>query len=183
MTCSNCDRGYHTFCITPNLDDQDKETWKCQFCKETTMLYKPTSESPEPSLPKSDTELTCESPTVVKSPFRGRPPGRPGRRRKTPKFAHIKKSKYRISMLAKSSDNNTASTESEDSDACSVVDRLSSPVKGSRIKKKCPTQGCDGLGHYTGKFDLHHTVSGCPMYHNTTAEECKVSIHFLFNTF
>ena len=48
---------------------------------------------------------------------------------------------------------------------------LKKPVK--RVKK-CPTSGCDGLGHTTGKFEMHHTVSGCPKYHNMTPQECKV---------
>ena len=28
-------------------------------------------------------------------------------------------------------------------------------------------------GHTTGKFSKHRTVSGCPIYHNMTLEECK----------
>ena len=42
--------------------------------------------------------------------------------------------------------------------------------------KKCPTLGCDGQGHMTGRFEMHHTISGCPKYHNMTPQECKVCI-------
>lgn len=27
---------------------------------------------------------------------------------------------------------------------------------------KCVTSGCDGIGHVTGKFPTHFTLSGCP---------------------
>jgi len=32
----------------------------------------------------------------------------------------------------------------------------------------------DFTGHLTGKHESHRTLSACPLYHNTTAEECKV---------
>ena len=44
-----------------------------------------------------------------------------------------------------------------------------------RVKiKKCPIPGCDGQGHITGKFEMHHTVSGCPNYQKITPEKFKV---------
>ncbi|XP_053367697.1 histone acetyltransferase KAT7 [Clarias gariepinus] len=39
---------------------------------------------------------------------------------------------------------------------------------------KCPTPGCNSLGHLTGKHERHFSISGCPLYHNLSAEECKV---------
>lgn len=32
-------------------------------------------------------------------------------------------------------------------------------------------------GHLTGKHERHFAVSGCPLYHNLSADECKVSSH------
>uniref|UniRef100_A0A8C7GFR4 Histone acetyltransferase n=1 Tax=Oncorhynchus kisutch TaxID=8019 RepID=A0A8C7GFR4_ONCKI len=39
---------------------------------------------------------------------------------------------------------------------------------------KCPTPGCNSLGHLTGKHERHFAVSGCPLYHNLSADECKM---------
>ncbi|XP_053310057.1 histone acetyltransferase KAT7 isoform X8 [Spea bombifrons] len=40
---------------------------------------------------------------------------------------------------------------------------------------KCPTPGCNSLGHLTGKHERHFSISGCPLYHNLSADECKVT--------
>ncbi|PVD30364.1 hypothetical protein C0Q70_09628 [Pomacea canaliculata] len=37
----------------------------------------------------------------------------------------------------------------------------------------CPLPGCDSKGHLSGRHESHRTLTACPLYHNTTAEECK----------
>uniref|UniRef100_A0A7M4FVW0 Histone acetyltransferase n=1 Tax=Crocodylus porosus TaxID=8502 RepID=A0A7M4FVW0_CROPO len=43
---------------------------------------------------------------------------------------------------------------------------------------KCPTPGCNSLGHLTGKHERHFSISGCPLYHNLSADECKLCSNF-----
>uniref|UniRef100_A0A8C5BND3 Histone acetyltransferase n=1 Tax=Gadus morhua TaxID=8049 RepID=A0A8C5BND3_GADMO len=40
---------------------------------------------------------------------------------------------------------------------------------------KCPTPGCNSLGHLTGRHERHFSISGCPLYHNLSSDECKVT--------
>lgn len=72
------------------------------------------------------------------------------------------------------------------------------------VGTRCPMPGCDSkgekmlhyhftcsfehlvliniwwpLGHITGKHETHRTISACPLYHNLTADECKVSLLYL----
>ncbi|XP_076461171.1 histone acetyltransferase KAT7-like [Babylonia areolata] len=37
----------------------------------------------------------------------------------------------------------------------------------------CPLPGCDSKGHLSGRHESHRTLTSCPLYHNTTADECK----------
>ncbi|KAG7278739.1 hypothetical protein CRUP_008351 [Coryphaenoides rupestris] len=39
---------------------------------------------------------------------------------------------------------------------------------------KCPTPGCNSLGHLTGRHERHFSISGCPLYHNLSSDECKI---------
>uniref|UniRef100_A0AAV2KIB9 Histone acetyltransferase n=1 Tax=Knipowitschia caucasica TaxID=637954 RepID=A0AAV2KIB9_KNICA len=38
---------------------------------------------------------------------------------------------------------------------------------------KCPTPGCNSLGHLTGRHERHFSISGCPLYHNLSSDESK----------
>lgn len=43
-------------------------------------------------------------------------------------------------------------------------------------ERKCPMEGCNSLGHLSGKFDKHFTLEACPAYHNTKMENCKLEL-------
>ena len=44
---------------------------------------------------------------------------------------------------------------------------------GRSYKSRCPIKGCNGLGHKTGRFEFHHTLSGCPTHHAQTLQASR----------
>lgn len=44
-------------------------------------------------------------------------------------------------------------------------------------ERRCPLEGCNSLGHLSGKFDKHFTSEACPTYHNCTINQCKEEVH------
>ncbi|XP_036359306.1 histone acetyltransferase KAT7-like [Octopus sinensis] len=53
------------------------------------------------------------------------------------------------------------------------AEKRATPLTDYNENSRCPFPGCDSRGHMTGKHETHRTISGCPLYHNTTADECK----------
>lgn len=43
-------------------------------------------------------------------------------------------------------------------------------------ERKCPMEGCNSIGHLSGKADKHFTLESCPVYHNTNTEKCKLEL-------
>ena len=159
--------------------------WTCQICLNKPSLTTPKVEPEEQGeykdivVAKVDEKIDEKISKVF--PKTASPVQKSPKRKRTLKFVHRKRSKLK-NKKAKTEES-IASIESEESEGGSLSDDspLSSPVKGSDssiktsvIHKRCPTAGCDGKGHLTGRFSMHHTISGCPKYHDTTAEECRV---------
>lgn len=41
------------------------------------------------------------------------------------------------------------------------------------IRLRCPVEGCNSEGHFSGRFESHFTQTTCPIYHNLTPKECE----------
>ncbi|XP_044732299.1 histone acetyltransferase KAT7 [Chrysoperla carnea] len=54
-------------------------------------------------------------------------------------------------------------------------DTKAKPAESAIIveERKCPIDGCDSMGHLSGKHEKHFTVEACPLFHNTTPQKCK----------
>ncbi|EMP33755.1 Histone acetyltransferase MYST2 [Chelonia mydas] len=49
-----------------------------------------------------------------------------------------------------------------------------SGIVGTERFSLCSSPKCAAAGHLTGKHERHFSISGCPLYHNLSADECKV---------
>jgi len=64
--------------------------------------------------------------------------------------------------------------ESEDSQIIGFAERRIIPKTNyDETSAHCPLPGCDSKGHLSGRHETHRTLTSCPLFHNTTADECK----------
>ncbi|CAG2068053.1 unnamed protein product, partial [Timema podura] len=114
--------------------------------------------------------------------------------RKLTRSTSARRSKH---LIGKTSDTES-DTESKRSSSKSPVKKVNPGPKGPSQRKgknrggggindlsqvpiveerRCPIDGCDSQGHLGGRLDKHFTIEACPLYHNMSIQECKVSHH------
>lgn len=58
--------------------------------------------------------------------------------------------------------------------------KADSKIRNSGVQideeRKCPMEGCDSVGHLSGKYDKHFTLEACPAYHNISIDKCKAEL-------
>ncbi|XP_078349684.1 histone acetyltransferase KAT7-like [Oculina patagonica] len=171
LECSNCKTAGHRSCwnisstVCPRLDSS---LWQCKECKTCYVCNAAESELkvcescdkgfhslcvPPQQVGMQGTAMCPDCVSVNSSSVGKKKRGRP---RKIQPSLEISQTDY----------------ESESSQSTLPKTDVKEKQHAKRLKK-CPTLGCDGQGHMTGKFEMHHTISGCPKYHNMTPKECK----------
>ncbi len=48
--------------------------------------------------------------------------------------------------------------------------------KEAPIERLCPLEGCDSMGHLSGKYEKHFTIEACPKYHNLSNSDTKMNL-------
>lgn len=117
--------------------------------------------------------------------------------RKSARMNSTRKSKHLGTTSIKSETETDDSTSVKRSTTKSPVKKVPSliPTKGKSKQKKieqklnldlskdsqpedkgCPLEGCNSMGHLSGKSEKHFTIEACPVYHNLTVSETKQNL-------
>ena len=146
MSCESCNREFHALCIVPELDRRPPEGWVCLECA--------------PAANDSEMLKTSNIDIPVKRK-RGRP------------------RKIKVPLESPPTDGECESSSGPEQLLLSAETNryyMGTSNAKRRKLKKCPVSGCNGQGHVTGRFEMHHTISGCPKYHQSHQGEYKVII-------
>ncbi|KAK3595862.1 hypothetical protein CHS0354_014686 [Potamilus streckersoni] len=149
--------------------DVDKETLVCTPTPATRTTRSKAHESPgeQPTKPK---EKDKDKEKDKSSNNGGKQTGKQvnGKVEKSGKNSYDKSSKN------KGRNSNTEKTDDENMLSVWTEKRPTPSMDYNETNAKCPLPGCDSKGHLTGRHDTHRTLSGCPLFHNMSAEECKL---------
>ncbi|CRK93426.1 CLUMA_CG006962, isoform A, partial [Clunio marinus] len=156
---------------------------KPEVKKEISSASSTTTDSSSAASSNSDSDSECANDTKPS--------------RKSARMNSTRKSKHLGNTSIKSESETDDSTSVRRSNTKSPVKKNPSliPTKGKSKQKKieqkhnldlskdsqpeekgCPFEGCNSMGHLSGKSESHFTIEACPMYHNLTIAETKQNL-------
>ncbi|GFN82447.1 protein bccip homolog, partial [Plakobranchus ocellatus] len=96
------------------------------------------------------------------------------------KTKHLSRGKAKHSTKKPSADaksvqfNGEVEEDLDEENLMGLTERRATPKTNyDETSAHCPLPGCDSKGHLSGRHESHRTLTSCPLFHNTSAEECK----------
>ncbi|XP_050396686.1 histone acetyltransferase KAT7 [Patella vulgata] len=138
-----------------------------------------TVQSPTRSPPKRRHEPVSHSDSDTDHSTKEVPEKQTKKERVTPKKRANTRASDRENLVQAASNNIITTNTQNDDDNIDHLDwalnekRSIPQTNYDESSARCPLPGCDSKGHLSGRHDRHRTLTSCPLYHNTTADECR----------
>ncbi|KAK6185283.1 hypothetical protein SNE40_007551 [Patella caerulea] len=138
-----------------------------------------TVQSPTRSPPKRRHEPVSHSDSDTDHSTKEVPEKQAKKERVTPKKRANTRASDRENLVQAASNNIITTNTQNDDDNIDHLDwalnekRSIPQTNYDESSARCPLPGCDSKGHLSGRHDRHRTLTSCPLYHNTTADECR----------